>query len=518
MGQLLREIGYADAHATPFDRIIIPFEHVLPHQRLGFHYTLNFTRSGVFFEPRCGKSLVLFLATIYEAHCGGGTITIQPPNLFRQYLRDFQAVRNHGVTSHVLNEGPTLRQHLLKKWTGGTHKPNHVVLSREVFKKTWEDLYRIGFRQLIFDECHLGLQSFSSGTAKAVRAFIEQDENTRLILSTGSPIPTHIENAYTTVSLVNPGAYRSQRAFEAAHCLYKPIMVPSKWGMRQKKVIARYQNLDLLHRNLYAKAVAATKRETLRLDAPNLQVVPVELSVAHRKLYSTVLHNRMLEIERENAENGLTETELLDARHASKLRHVAMQILSTPEDFGRCAHNTVLETVETLLDSVDTSRNRVVVFCHYRRTVEALAKRFANRGAVKVYGGQTSEENAAAIDQFHQDPDCRVSILNFASGGVGFKLGDVATTAVFAEVPVSPGQFDQALSRLMLIGQTEPVVCYLLQVENTIATPAIETLLGRAKDIDTVHAAKKSLFEKLLMGEVPSEFVVHKSDPDQKAN
>jgi hypothetical protein len=50
----------------------------------------------------------------------------------------------------------------------------------------------------------------------------------------------------------------------------------------------------------------------------------------------------------------------------------------------------------------------------------------------------------------------------------------------------------------MLKGQTEPVVCYIVNVLGTISPLATENMLNKVPDINKVMGTKKSLFDALL--------------------
>jgi hypothetical protein len=50
----------------------------------------------------------------------------------------------------------------------------------------------------------------------------------------------------------------------------------------------------------------------------------------------------------------------------------------------------------------------------------------------------------------------------------------------------------------MLFGQTEPVVCYIIKVNNTISPIAIDHMLSKAEGINRVMKTKKSLLEALM--------------------
>lgn len=488
----LAAIGCDETTCARFKHITLPFV-PMPHQLAGLSYALNYGHSGLFFEPRTGKTLVLQMLAIYYAYYGMGTLQIMPPGLFQQFLHDYHAIEGHRLRLHVLRESPAARTRLMETWGSNPDKRPHVVLlSREIYKSAWASLYLQGFRITHFDESHLGLQSERSEIAKTIRQFIHQNTANRLVLSTGTPIPNQISNAYCTMNFLRPDIYETRAAFNHAHCVYKTIYIPGKWGQpRGVPVIDSYTNLDYLSEAMYSRSVYAAKRDVLNLEAPNIQIVECALRPKHRRLYTKVLNERILEI-------GDT---VIDARAVQKLRQVALQLITVPEEFAESFNaedSSVYETVAAIVDSVNPEKERVVVFANYIRSVESLARKFKAWEPAIVYGPNGPEKNAKEVERFHRDSDCRVLIANPAAGGVGFKLGDVAQTVIFAEPVSSPGVFDQCLSRVMLKGQTEPVVCYIVRVQHTISELAIDQMLNKAVEINQVTRSKRTLLDELL--------------------
>jgi ATP-dependent DNA helicase len=102
------------------------------------------------------------------------------------------------------------------------------------------------------------------------------------------------------------------------------------------------------------------------------------------------------------------------------------------------------------------------------------------------------------VRRFRTDPDCRILIANPQAGGVGLTLGDVSQTVVFVEPVSTPGAFDQAASRVILSGQTEPVVVYFFRVNQTLSKRATEVMLGRAAQANEVNMDAKSMLDELL--------------------
>lgn len=500
---VLAGIGYPPEVCERFEHVILPFE-LMPHQLRGLSYALYYPRSGLFFEPRTGKTIVMQLAAIFYAHYGVGTVQIMPPGLFLQFSRDYDSIQGHGLTLKHLTEGPKRRDAVFDAWEKGlANKPNVILLSQPIFKVHWASLYGLGYTHLHFDECHQGLQDEKNQISRAVRAFLDGPRS-RLVLSTGTPIPTQVTGVYGTLKLLYPEAYRSRRAFEERHVIHRPIMVPgsarSGFAPRQIQVVSGYQKLEELSEVLYRQAIHAAKRDVLKLDAPNIQLVPYELDSKHAGLYRRLIRERVLTIE--TSGQGQGEELVIDARTAQKLRQTALQLVSCPETFDETIKkNALFETLKDLLNSLDIERNKVAIFANYTRTVRHLAGLFSQYGPQTVYGPNGPAKNAQAVEVFRNDPACRLLIANPVAGGVGFKLGDVCTTVVFAEPTASPGQFDQALSRVMLMGQTEPVLCYILKAEGTIWPLAIEAMIGKVKDINAVMRSRKTIFEALV-GEI----------------
>lgn len=515
-GEVLALVGCDQEECDRFSHIVLPFR-PFPHQLQGLLKGLQEPRFGLFFEPRTGKTLVLQLLAIYFTYHGRGTMVIMPPALFRQYTNDFAKVEGHGLSVLVMNGGPGVREKLLVSWEKRpSTKPHIVICSREIFKSVWPRLYMTGFNIVQFDESHLGLQNASSQIAKEIKAFANQNEINRLVLSSGTPIPNLIINAFCVAHLLDRFSYPTQRAFNSAHVIMKSVLVAGTWtATRTIQVPDRYINLDQLHNSMAAHSSYASKLDCLKLDAPNVQVVPCDLLPKHRTLYNKIINERILELGREMDEKGLPfdeeggEVEILNARSAQKLRMTALQLVSVPSAFCQTdahgepvikdADNAVYLTVQALLDSVNAREHeKVVIYANFTRTVEGLARRFKDLNPAIAYGPLGPDKSAKEVERFQQDSSCRVLIGNPQSIGVGFTLGGTSQTVIFAEPVSSPGAFDQCLSRVILAGQTQPVVAYVVCVSGTISPLAIDAMLGKAESINKIIRSKKTLLDGLL--------------------
>src|SRR5262249_34519635 len=105
-----------------------------------------------------------------------------------------------------------------------------------------------------------------------------------------------------------------------------------------------------------------------------------------------------------------------------------------------------------------------------------------------------SSKRKDLVDQFREDPNCRVFLATNA-GGVGLNLQH-ANVVINMDLPWNPAVLEQRIGRVHRLGQTQPV-----SVVNFVAQGTIEEgMLG-------VIAFKKNLFAGVLDGGESSVFM-----------
>lgn len=487
----LAECGVKDV--SRFRHLQMPFK-LKPHQVKGVNLCLRKPRTGLFFEARTGKTIVFQLVVLYCAAYQVKSIILMPPILFLQYLESWEEIQGEKPTTFVFRQGPKRREAELKKWRakGG---PDVLVMTKEIFKKHWKELQGLGHQLLVFDESHMGLAKDSTQTYKAVKEFVGQSPEARLILSTGTPIPSGLEGAYPTISLLNPAAYMDEAHFYRLHVEMGKVTQKITRAGRTREVLidvpTGYKDIGRIHANLYLNAVRATKAEVLNIDKPNIQTVPIELAPQHQRIYQTLLKQRILEI----------GDRMISAIQAQKLRNLSLRLISSPKNYtDKKFQNAPLTALDQILHSsgIDVGE-KVAIFANFKESVVTVTEYLRHYGAVSVFGDNTANQNAANVKRFQTQKDCQVLVLNPRAGGVGLKLGHVCTTVVFFEPVGSPGEFDQAMSRVILEGQTKPVVCYILKIVGTISPKAIRKMLERNQQIKQANQDKATLLDELSL-------------------
>jgi len=489
---ILRSFSYPEEVVNLVAGVEFPFE-LMPHQIEGLEKGLAYPRFGLFNEARTGKTAIMHGLSIFFARYGYKSIFVMPPALFTQFQMEFDQIKNHGLEIHQFKHSPKKRDQLFAEWKGGT-APDVLIMSIPIFTKHSQALFRLGYRALFWDECHMGCGKEANKSYRAVEDFANFDKMCRLILSTGTPMPNNLYDLYPLIRLKSPKAYPSRRHYDAEHVTFQQIKIRTPIGERLVSIPdhSAYLNVDKMNAVLMDKAVRVTKEEALNLEAPNVQIVPVKLASSHMTLYRKVLKDRVFEL----------EGEMIDARQQQKLRQVALQLVSDPgiaSDAGKVKDNEVFNTVQALLDSVGAyDQEKVVMFATYNNTVEKLAQHFKKYEPATIYGPNGSETNRKNLTRFRENGLCRLLIANPVSGGVGIKAGDVSQTVIFVEPVSTPAAFDQAASRVMLKGQTKPVTVYIMKVLNTLSPSLIDLMMGKAQTMLDVTLDKKSVFDGLL--------------------
>ena len=168
-------------------------------------------------------------------------------------------------------------------------------------------------------------------------------------------------------------------------------------------------------------------------------------------------------------------------------------------------HGHKVDELMTLLDEVlEDPIAKVVIFSQWLGTHELIQRRLMERahrkqnltwGHVLFSGSVPGDKRGALVDQFHNDPDCRL-FLSTDAGGVGLNLQHAAAVVVNMDLPWNPAVLEQRIGRVHRMGQSRGV-----QVVNFVGQGSIE------EGILSILAFKKSLFEGVLDGGAQEVFM-----------
>lgn len=430
---------------TPYElvrsRYIFPFE-LYPFQVEAVNDLGPLPKSALWFDMGTGKTITSLAIALYKLMTGevSHVIVVMPPILLTSWSRTIAAISG---TTHVVFKGTPKQRAALDL------NKMFVLMSYPIFRLDSERLcseFEGKKTLLVCDESTMA-KNVATATYKRVR---DWSLTSHLILLSGSPLSSPADG-YAPIKLIAPSIYRNLKMFEQIHANERDFF----------DKITKWQNLELLNSNLMVNAMRVLKTDVIK-ELPPVTYTPIhyEMDSAHYKTYVEICNDQILKLD-----NG----DKLDFTNASAMFHAMQQIPMNREHFMQTEGqaSTGVEVIEETLAELGTGK--LVVFTAYRFTNRMLIEKLAKYGVVAVYGEISAAQQAAAIDRFVDDPECRVILLQIRSGGFGIdKLQSVCSTVLFAEMPLVPAHFHQAVARVWRIGQHEPVTVRVLIAERSI--------------------------------------------------
>jgi len=464
-----------------------------PHQISGLNLALRNDKFGLFDDPGTGKTLIAHAFTMYWVSEGEKVLICMPPTLRYQYSEslheEYPGSENY-FSPVILDQGPKKREQLYKEWKEG-RAPEILIVGIQLFRQEFEKLDRLGYKILIVDEAHC-LRGHESSLFSCVNKFLNENRGTGGLLMTGTPLYNELKDGYSPCKLLDTSSYRNYKEFDKIHCRWKsirlktPKRLPSGRVQRGFKIFQGYVNQGTLQANLYRHARRVLGSEVNKHIKVNpVTEVPVKLTTTHTNLYQKLIRERFLE---------LAEGEIISAVTEQSLRQKCLQIVTCPELFTENfrGKNNIEETVRTLMDTVNIKKTKIILFLNFRSTVEQYLEKFKALNPAAMYGGSSNEKNRK---KFLFDDSCRLLIANPESAGVGFNFQSVCHTVIFGEPTSIPGQFKQAVERVVRGDQKEIVNIYILKALGTLALKATKNMRRKAHEANKVNRDKKSLMD-----------------------
>lgn len=124
-----------------------------------------------------------------------------------------------------------------------------------------------------------------------------------------------------------------------------------------------------------------------------------------------------------------------------------------------------IKAVSEFIHDVIDGGEKLSVFGYLKEVIAELKKEFPN--AVTVTGSDNISQKQFAVDSFQNNPDCKLIILNYKSGGTGLTL-TASSRVAFIEFPWTFSDCEQAEDRAHRNGQKNNVNCYYFLGKDTI--------------------------------------------------
>jgi SWI/SNF-related matrix-associated actin-dependent regulator 1 of chromatin subfamily A len=213
------------------------------------------------------------------------------------------------------------------------------------------------------------------------------------------------------------------------------------------------------------------KREVLH-ELPDIQQSIVEIEISNRKEYNKAEFD-LLEYLKQN-KSLVASQKAANAEQLVLLK--TLRMLS-----GKGKVESCNEFIQNFIESTD---RKLLIFGVHRETLDGIVNRF---GCMRIDGQTDSSKRLPMVERFMKNSD-RVMCGNIKSLGLGTDgLQECCSDIFILELPDTPGDIDQTISRLERFGQKNAINVYIGLALKTIDIKLWDSLQRKKRVIDGVN-------------------------------
>jgi SNF2 family DNA or RNA helicase len=344
-------------------------------------------------------------------------------------------------------------------------KADLIITSYTLFRLEYEDYERISWAGLLLDEAQFvkNPRSIVHQRAKALPVRFK-------LALTGTPMENNLKELWALLSITASGLFPRSDRFADHYAV--PI---ERHGDTER--------LSQLRRRIRPLMLRRTKEQVeSQLPDKQEQVLELELTPRHRRLYQTHLHRERQKILGLLGDLNRHQFEIL--RSLTLLRQAALDVSLVDE---RCegVPSTKLDALMEMLGEIVADGHRVLVFSQFTRFLSAAAERARAAGIEHCYLDGRTRKREKVIATFREGKT-PVFFISLKAGGFGLNLTE-ADYCILLDPWWNPATEAQAVDRAHRIGQTRKVMVYRMVCKDTIE-----------EKVMALKAKKAALFANVL--------------------
>lgn len=227
------------------------------------------------------------------------------------------------------------------------------------------------------------------------------------------------------------------------------------------KFVGRYcdgpkqsSNMKELNYRLWMSCFFRREKQKVLTQLPDKMRQYITCEITNRKEYTDAENNFLTYLRQYKHAD--------DDRIARAMRGEVMVRMGILKEIA--ARGKVKAVAEFIHDVIDGGE-KLIMFAYLKEVVKALKDEFPD--AVTVTGSDNVAQKQNAVDRFQNDPECKLIILNYKSGGTGLTL-TASSRVGFIEFPWTYSDCEQAEDRAHRNGQKNAVNCYYFLGDKTI--------------------------------------------------
>uniref|UniRef100_A0A182JRP2 DNA repair and recombination protein RAD54-like n=1 Tax=Anopheles christyi TaxID=43041 RepID=A0A182JRP2_9DIPT len=412
----------------------------------------------------------------------------------------------------------------LKRYAQSPHIPI-LIISYEMLAKQIGELESVKFDLMFCDEGHRLKNS-------NVRAFgvLNGLECRRRVLLTGTPIQNDLQEFFSLINFVNPGAIGSYQDFKARY--ETPIVVSQRPGVLPQSIELGIERLNELNA-ITGRFVLRRTQEVINRYLPEKHelVVFCHPSELQTELTRTALTFYESEKGSNNAISPLQLITILKkiCNHPSlvsvqgkgdpaSLVHLLAEQLPSWQRMGP-NDSAKLGIVETLLEAMLEIQEKIVIVSYYSKTLDMIGGLcdHYNYKYCRLDGSTAGPDRSKIVAAFNNPvSDTFILLLSAKAGGAGLNLIG-ASRLVLYDNDWNPANDLQAMSRVWRDGQRKPVFIYRLLTAFSIEERIFHRQISKTSLSGTVVDQRQNL-SNLKLSEEEMKDLFSIIDPNAEAD
>jgi SNF2 family DNA or RNA helicase len=306
-----------------------------------------------------------------------------------------------------------------------------------------EDISKLGFDLIVIDEAN----AYKTATTKRFKTMAKiLKPSTKLWMLTGTPASQSPLDAFGLAKLVNPGGvpkYFTAWRDKVMHQITRFKYVP--------KPTSRQDVYNALQ-----PAIRFEKAQCLDLPPVMYQTREIPLTPQVSRYYNAIKNQMLIEAagEKISAVNA--------AAKLTKLLQISGGAVYT--DTREVVEFDVSPRLNALMEVLDETEHKVIVFVPYRHTIELVSKHLQGEGVTNeiISGDVGAKERGDLINRFQTSEFPRVLIIQPQAASHGVTL-TAANTVVFWSPVMSVETYLQCIARIDRYGQQNKMTVVHLQ-------------------------------------------------------
>lgn len=318
-----------------------------------------------------------------------------------------------------------------------------VIINFDGVGTVQDEIAKAQFDLIVIDEAN----AYKTVTTKRWKTLAKLImPSTRLWMMTGTPASQSPMDAFGLAKLVNPKG------------------VPKYMTSWRDKVMQQVTRFKFVPKSTAKTDVFNALQPAIRfekadcLDLPEVMYQTREVPLTNQVLrYYKLLKDQML-IEAA----GETISAVNAAAMLSKLLQISGGAMYT--DTKEVVEFDVSPRLNTLMEVLDETENKVIVFVPYRHTIEVVSRHLNEQGVANeiINGDVPARERAEIINRFQTHENPRVLVIQPQSASHGVTL-TAADTIVFWSPVMSVETYLQCIARIDRVGQKNSMTVVHLQ-------------------------------------------------------